>query len=291
MSALRDIRYARFSSRTLRNLMRRLYRPGHAYRIRLGPLRGLRFSYQPSVTLHAVMGLLDSETLSSLRHIVLDSGLVPSDATVADVGANVGYYTLWLAKLAVPNGHVYSFEPGPEPRKILRENIRVNQIGNVDVIECACGDRVGNAAFFIANDHHSSSLNANWAGNQAREVSVPMCTLDHFFAPASQRRAPDFLKMDIEGGGTLALPGCRRILTEKRPLVLIESHTPAEDGAISKVLVDLAYRAYRMNNREWVRKPKAVHPDYDGVWGTMLLVPEESANRVRAVTQRHCASN
>lgn len=278
--SLRDIRYARFNSRTLRGVLRRLYRPGRAYRIRLGPLRGLRFSYQPSVTLHAVMGLLDTETFRILKHLLVDSGLLPPDATVADVGANVGYYTLWLAKLAVPNGHVYSFEPSQEPCEILKQNIRVNEIGNVDVVESACGDRVGNAHFFIANDHHSSSLNAEWAGSQAREISVPMCTLDHFFAPATQRGAPEFLKMDIEGGGTLALPGCRRILAEKRPLMLIESHTPAEDGAISKVLVDLAYRGYRLNNREWIRKPKSVHPDIDGVWGTMLLVPEESAGKV-----------
>jgi FkbM family methyltransferase len=151
------------------------------------------------------MGLLDTETFRILKHLLVDSGLLPPDATVADVGANVGYYTLWLAKLAVPNGHVYSFEPSQEPREILTENIRVNEIGNVDIIESACGDRVGNADFFIASDHHSSSLNAEWAGSQAREISVPMCTLDHFFSPATQRRSPDFLKMDIEGGGTLAL--------------------------------------------------------------------------------------
>jgi hypothetical protein len=107
-----------------------------------------------------------------------------------------------------------------------------------------------------------------------------MQTLDEFFSPESGRKAPSIVKMDIEGGGVLALPGCRRILTENRPFVLIESHLPTEDLAISRVLVDLAYRGYRPTKREWVRKPQAIHPDKDGVWGTLLLVPEEHAGDV-----------
>ena len=199
---------------------------------------------------------------------------------VADVGGNIGYYSLWFATLGVRMGRVYTFEPAPEPLRLLKENMRLNDVGNVDIIECACGDHVGNVEFFIANHHHSSSLIAEWAGNQAHTISVSMTTLDVFFAAESGRKAPAFIKIDIEGGGVFALPGCRRILSENRPFVLIESHTPNEDGAISKVLIDLAYRGYRLNNREWVRKPQATHPDQEGVWGTLLLVPQELEERI-----------
>jgi FkbM family methyltransferase len=219
----------------------------------------------------------DTETFRILHHVFLEAGLLPQDGVAADVGSNIGYYTLWFAKLGVRMGHVYSFEPAPEPLGLLNENMRLNDAANVDIIACACGDRVGDVEFFIASHHHCSSLNAEWAGAEARALSVPMTTLDIFF---SGRRAPDFIKIDIEGGGVFALPGCRRILRENRPFVLIESHTPAEDSAISKVLIDLDYRGYRLTNREWVRKPHVTHPDQEGVWGTLLLVPRELEERV-----------
>jgi hypothetical protein len=110
-----------------------------------------------------------------------------------------------------------------------------------------------------------------------------MTTLDAFFSPETTRQAPAFIKIDIEGGGTSALPGCRRILREVRPFILIESHTPDEDRAISNVLCESNYSGYRLNNRKWVEKPRATYPDEDGVWGTLLLIPEERRARVTAL--------
>jgi FkbM family methyltransferase len=270
--SLRDIRYARFNSKSLRCLLSLAYKEGRPYTIRFGPLRGLKMFYSKSVNYHAILGLWDTETFRILHHVFAKSRLLPQDGVVADVGGNIGYYTLWFAKLGVRMGHVYSFEPAPEPLRLLKENVRLNKAANVEIIACACGDHVGDVEFFIASHHHCSSLNAEWAGADASPRSVPMTTLDIFFAG---RRAPDFIKIDIEGGGVFALPGCRRILGENRPFVLIESHTPVEDDAISKVLVDLDYRGYRMTNREWVGKPHMTYPDREGVWGTLLLVPRE----------------
>ena len=279
--SLSDIRHGRFNSRVLRGLLSFVYRGNGAYRVRFGPLRGMKLAYSTSVNFHAILGLWDTETFQILHHVFVNSGLLPADGVVADIGGNIGYYTLWFARLGVSKGRVYTFEPAPEPLRLLKENVRLNDIKNVDIVESACGDHEGSVEFFLAKHHHSSSLNADWVGkDEARALSVPMTTLDSFFAPQTGRRAPSFLKIDIEGGGVFALPGCRRILTENRPFILIESHTPAEDGAISKVLTDFGYRGYRQNTREWVRKPEATHPDKEGVWGTLLLIPQEMEARV-----------
>ncbi len=91
-----------------------------------------------------------------------------------------------------------------------------------------------------------------------------MTTLDTFFAPDTGRPTPHFIKMDIEGGGTFALPGCGRILAENRPFVLIESHTPDEDRAISNVLCGFNYRGYRLDDRRWVRSQPRSTPTERG---------------------------
>jgi FkbM family methyltransferase len=291
---LRNIRYGRFNSSLARTILMPFFRPGKPYRLWFGPLRGRQMYYDRSINFHAILGLWDTETFELLNRIFVDGGLLSKNSTVADVGANIGYYTMWLSTVMAGSGHVYAFEPSLDVLKFLSSNLKINNIGNADVVRMACGDHVGNADFFIAKHHHASSLHADWAGGgqgDARKITVPMTTLDVFFSPDTGRLPPNFIKIDIEGGGTYALPGCRRILQDARPFILIESHTPDEDRAISTVLNEHRYKAYRLNDRRWVQKPGAVHPDLAGVWGTLLLTPEEYYERVAAAIEGRGSGN
>jgi FkbM family methyltransferase len=243
--------------------------------------------YHPAVNFHAILGLWEVEIFGILKKLLIDSGVLANDSTVVDIGGNIGYYTMWLSKVAAPRGYVYCFEPSPEALPLLRDNLQINCIENVEVVESACGNHIGTTDFFVAPHHHSSSLHADWAGGErARKVTISMTTLDMFFSPERMRQPPAFLKFDIEGGGTYALPGCQRIFREARPFTLIESHTPDEDRAISAVLNRFSYRAYRLNNRKWVEKSHAVHPDEAGVWGTMLLIPAERYVRMAELVDK-----
>ena len=234
--------------------------------------------YDVSVNFHAILGLWDTETFRLLDRVFVTSGLLAKDSVVVDVGGNIGYYTIWLCTVAAERGFVYSFEPSPYAVQFLRDNIDLNNLTNVEVIELACGNHVGTTEFFLSSHHHSSSIHAEWAGVErgARKTIVAMTTLDAFFAEERKGRLPAFIKFDIEGGGTDALPGCRQLFREARPFVLIELHMPEEDRAISNVLCEFNYCGYRLNDRKWVKKPSAIHPEKDGVWGTLLLVPGES---------------
>ena len=117
----------------------------------------------------------------------------------------------------------------------------------------------------------------------AEKIAVPTVTLDDFIYGAAAHRPPDFIKMDIEGGGTFALPGCAHCLQEQRPLLLIESHTPGEDRAISQVLLTFNYQAFRLNDWRWVLQRAETHPHPQGVWGTLLVCPIERRDAVAEV--------
>ncbi|HWE52162.1 MAG TPA: FkbM family methyltransferase [Bryobacteraceae bacterium] len=280
---LRNLRYLRFNSSTARDILQHFYTPGKSYPVWFGPLRGMSLHYDRSVNFHAVLGLWDPETFELLMRVFVAGGLLPRDAVIADVGSNIGYYALWFARRAADAGRIYAFEPNPDVLVTLRGNLERNGIENVEVVESACGDHAGTVEFFLAPHHHCSSLHADWAGEGSRSVTADMTTLDEFFAPGSRRPAPRFIKIDIEGGGTFALPGCRRIFSEDRPFVLIESHTPLEDQAISDVLCTFNYHGYRLGDRAWVTKPEAVFPDAEGVRGTLLLIPSEHRARVNGL--------
>jgi FkbM family methyltransferase len=280
--SLRNLRYFRFNSAHVRDVLRRLYVPGNPYPVWFGPLRGLSLYYEETITFHATLGLLDMETFELLRRVFLVGGLLPANAIIADVGSNIGYYTLWFSQVAARAGQIYAFEPNPATAATLRSNLEINEIGNTEVVESACGDRVGTIDFFVAPDPHCSSLHSSWAGADGRKITASVTTLDEFFAPASHRLPPHFIKIDIEGGGTFALPGCSRIFSQNRPFVLVESHNPQEDRAISEVLCNFDYLGYRLADRTWVTKPEADYTDPDGVRGTLLLIPAEHHARVCA---------
>jgi FkbM family methyltransferase len=273
----RNIRYLRFNSACARGMLRFYYRPGKAYRMWFGPLRGLKLQYDRHINFHSVLGLWDTETLQLLDRVFVKSGLLPRDCIIADVGANIGYYALWFSKIAASGGKVFAFEPNADILHILRTNLDLNHIDNAMVVEAACSDCVGKADFYVAAHHHSSSLHPDWANSdgQAQKTRVVVTTLDAFFGHETGRHPPAFIKIDIEGGGTHALPGARRLFADSRPFCLIESHTPEEDRAISNLLRNFDYRGYRLNDHRWILHPENTHPDPHGVWGTLVLAPAE----------------
>jgi FkbM family methyltransferase len=286
---LRDLRYARFNSSLARALLRFYYRPGGAYKIWFGPLSGWKLRYDPSVNFHAILGLWDAEIFALLKEVLLKSRLLPLDGVVADVGGNIGYYTMWLSRVAVPSGKVYTFEPNPEAIRLLRDNLHLNHVSNVEIVTAACGDHVGMTDFFLAEHHQRSSLHEEWAKRvefTAKKIRVPVTTLDAFFGSGAHRKALRFVKFDIEGGGTFALQGCKEIIfVEDRPLVLIESHTPKEDCAIADILCRFNYRGFRLDDLKWVKRPDVTYPHREGVWGTLLLVANEHYGEISDIVR------
>ncbi|MHB2020391.1 MAG: FkbM family methyltransferase [Candidatus Xenobia bacterium] len=257
--------------------LRRCYRIGHVYRAPFGPLRGCRLCYDPTVQLHAMLGFWDVQVLQQLKP-VLGSGILGADPLVADVGANIGLVTLWLQRV-LPSAAIHAFEPGDHPCRLLRRNVEVN--GRPAIIhQMAVSDLAGKTDFFIAGDHHQSSLLQSWASSTTPStvVTVECTTLDAMFAAAGQALA--LIKMDIEGGGIRALKGCRECFSRHRTYLWIESHTPEEDAAIGQVALTYDYDAFRLSNRQWVRSKDTTWPDPDGMWGTLLLVPRELRSRL-----------
>jgi hypothetical protein len=66
------------------------------------------------------------------------------------------------------------------------------------------------------------------------------------FIYKSGNPVPDLLKIDIEGGEILALPGMRRLLQENHPILLIELHGPDAARIIWELLEQENYRICRM---------------------------------------------
>jgi FkbM family methyltransferase len=242
-----------------------------------GPLRGAKLFYDRSVNYNAVLGLWEPETFRILGEMLTFLKETQPRIVACDLGANIGLITLWLSLQLRERGAIFSFEPSPSVLPLLRQNLAANNLENVTLVEAACSDTNGTIDFFLGPNHHVSSLHQARAGGDStspERVTVNAITLDNYFSEAG-REPPNLFKIDIEGGGTYALPGCRKCVEKKRPLILIESHTPDEDKAISDLILTYDYHAYRLQNKEWVEERGEIHPNPKGVWGTLFLCGSE----------------
>jgi FkbM family methyltransferase len=166
-----------------------------------------------------------------------------------DVGANIGYITLMLARAAGSEGRVVAFEALPANVERLERNLALNGMGErVTIVPAAVAGGEGEIRFHV---HTSGGMGkaegsaSRWNQRYQSEIVVPSTSLD-VFVYEDAGPVPQLIKMDIEGGEVMALPGMRRLLGEAHPTILIEVHGPEGLRATWEELTLAGYAIRRM---------------------------------------------
>ena len=191
-------------------------------RVAAGDLAGYTIQLDMQVDKDYWLGTYETELQSALHH------LVPPGAVIYDVGANIGYVSLLLAKAAGDKGKVFAFEALPSNIKQLERNVELNRMGSsITIVPVAVTDRQGKVDFLV----HASGGMGKAAGSAGRDdpyqamISVNSLSLDDFVYQLGNP-PPDVVKMDIEGGEVLALPGMVQVLNKIHPILIMELHGP-----------------------------------------------------------------
>jgi len=168
-----------------------------------------------------------------------------------DVGANIGYISLMLARQTGLKGRVFSFEALPANLERLRGNLALNDFASVTIVVPAAVVETSRPVRFLVGPSGGMGKAEGSAGRQEFDypevIQTDGIALDDFVYQ-SGNPAPDVVKMDIEGGEILALPGMRRLLMEKQPLVLIELHGEQAARAAWDLARPMGYRLCRMES-------------------------------------------
>lgn len=150
---------------------------------------------------------------------------VPRDAVVFDVGANVGWWTVPLARhLAAGGGRVIAFEPVPANRARLEWAIAANAVQqSVQVAPVALGDAPGELGMWLKSEETGagSGTAALVTGDGEAHLRVPVVTLDAWAAEQGITRC-ELMKLDIEGAELMMLRGAERFIAATRPLIFGE---------------------------------------------------------------------
>lgn len=112
---------------------------------------------------------------------------------VADIGANIGVHSIILSKCGY---NVTSYEPDPVHFKILKQNIKLNEIKTANLISSAVSDKDGFSNFVrVIGNSTSSHLEGSKdnAYGDLEKFEVKTINVDSVFKDI------DFIKMDVEG--------------------------------------------------------------------------------------------
>lgn len=146
---------------------------------------------------------------------------ITPNAVCIDIGANVGYFSMLMAKTAA-QGKVYAFDPIPLNSALLRASAELNGIENIEIIESAVGGSDGEVSLSQSTDSAYSSIRDTERKPVERIIRVPMTTLDTF-VDNRRIKCVDVLKIDVEGAEGLVLDGARKLLSDAalRPRVIL----------------------------------------------------------------------
>lgn len=137
---------------------------------------------------------------------------------ILDIGANIGYYTLIMARAVGETGKVYAFEPDPSNFALLKRNVEINGYNNVVILNKAVSNVSGETRLFLSENNMGD--HRIWdAGDGRKSVTVGVIALDDYFDYKSTK--VDFIKMDIQGAEPSAIKGMIQLLKNNKKIKLI----------------------------------------------------------------------
>ena len=173
--------------------------------------------------------------------------LVDDGMTFFDIGANLGWYGLHVAKV-FPGAKVFAFEPVAKTFSFLERNIAINGLTNMRAfpfgLSCEAGERVFYVDPAIMGAASSSEMTIGHGEPQRCQLRTLDDVVDEMGAQV------DFIKADVEGAELFVFQGALRTIAKSMPVIfseMLRKHAATfhySPNDIIKLLSPLGYQCY-----------------------------------------------
>lgn len=142
--------------------------------------------------------------------------------TAIDIGAYIGFHTVYMA---YHYSRVIAFEPVPQTRVFLHDNLVRNRVSNVLVVPMGAYDRPAilrkatEAETGWNPDLTRHAPSVPWFPGAGTAEIIAVTLADDFVNPSERVR---FVKIDAQGCDYRALKGLERTIARCRPLIVME---------------------------------------------------------------------
>lgn len=214
----------------MRNLHYKLARhPGGVYRTRI---QGIQAAFQAADPAELVQVDWNLKLEDEFLGIVI-RGLRAGDV-FADIGANIGVFTILSALAVGERGQVVTFEPEAGAYAQLGRNITLNNLQNVHTFQVALSDENATGKLYLERSVGSLIVSENPPQEGEKYEEVEVVNGDAFWKLRSLP-VPQVVKIDVEGAEysvlrglqkTLSNPTVRLVVCEVHPTALPQGTTP-----------------------------------------------------------------
>ena len=175
-----------------------------------------------------------------------------------DVGASTGWFSI---PFALAGHEVTAFEPNARVRKRHIENAAINEIEH-DLRAEALSRSVGTVTFWhnpkVSLTSGGSIEVATCSAPIAETVNTTSLDIALGFGEGAYR-APDLIKIDVEGHEIAVLDGAARTIASSRPALVVEANTTEHSRAIEEWLGRIGgYRVMVADERNLLCLPEGV---------------------------------
>jgi FkbM family methyltransferase len=246
------------------------------------PLPTTFFSPRKIEARHGTFSIYDEDELVGLslatygeysegEVVVFKKCLRPGHVAI-DVGANIGAFTVPMAKLVGWTGQVIAFEASPTNVPLLMSNLANNNLRQARVIPCAASDHTGTIKVSKQDALHAYCRPEINTG----DFEINCMTIDSLGLQRLQ-----FIKIDVDRHELQVLRGAEQTIKRCRPIIYIENEDPDLSEALIAQLVEYGYRMYW--HRPYHFNPGNFRGEKRNIFGVlmsimMLCVPEEGAS-------------
>jgi FkbM family methyltransferase len=178
------------------------------------------------ITNDYVSEIIKSDGVWESRITTFLANNIKPNEIVVELGAHIGYYTLLMAKLVSPGGHVYAYEVNDEVYNLAKFSLHMNKLSNMVTLKnIGIMNRSGEAFFSFYNptlDHYTNIGSSYMVSPQKKaeklQKKVTITSLDEDIIGLKNI---DWLRMDIEGSELPALYGAKKIIESSPNLKIV----------------------------------------------------------------------
>jgi len=181
--------------------------------------------------------------------------IVKQGDTVLDIGANLGYYSYFLANKLAGNGQLFAVEPIPLFAEIWHKNMSKYENQNIKLFNCALGNEnkanVKMSIPVVDGVVRHGLTNVEGQGEEgwgsAMDFEVPMYVGDELLSKENLTKL-NYIKCDVEGYEQFVIPSLKETINKFKPLIQIELNGKDNRQNVSNFLFDMKYDVYILDH-------------------------------------------
>ncbi len=191
-----------------------------------------------------------------------------------DVGAYVGFFSMYASRIVGEEGKVLAFEPNPLAYRVLLKNLKMNSIKNVIALNVALGSREEYRYLSMNDNRPASETTLMDTGRNGKRVRVRVRRLDDVLNDLGIGNVR-MVKIDVEGWENEVLKGTVRTIERSRPILVIEKGPLFLGGYM--YLLERGYSPFVLKGTK--RRVSEMVPveEYDNVplYDNIIFLPED----------------